>query len=83
VFEEANARYSEIARGVAIAAAVPLCDIRLAFAGLSDAELAALWLPMPDVLPPSEAGNRLYADAIWPIIQTAVGTIAKPPARIS
>jgi lysophospholipase L1-like esterase len=83
VYEEANARYSEIARGVAVAAAVTLCDIRFAFAGLSDAELADLLLPMPDVLHLSEAGNRLYADAIWPIIQTAVGTIAKPPARIS
>ena len=83
VYEDANARYSEIVRGVAATTAVTLCDVRLAFSGLSDRELADMLLPKPDVLHLSEAGNRLYADAIWPAIQNAVRAIASPPARVS
>ena len=71
IYEDANARYSDIARGVAAETEVTLCDIRRAFDRLDDDRLSELLLPKPDILHLSEAGNRLYADAIWPVIEAA------------
>jgi lysophospholipase L1-like esterase len=72
VFEEANARYSEIVRDVAAETDVDLCDIRRAFGGFDHEQLADLLLPAPDVLHLSEEGNRVYFEAIWPHIEKAV-----------
>jgi acyl-CoA thioesterase-1 len=75
VFEAANARYSAIVRDVALEEGVDLCDIRQAFEPFDDERLADLLLPVPDVLHLSEAGNRVYFDAIWPHIERAVDEI--------
>jgi lysophospholipase L1-like esterase len=72
VYEDANERYSETIREVAAESAVLLCDIREAFEPFSDAELAELLLPDPDLLHLSEEGNRVYFDAIWPQFAHAV-----------
>jgi lysophospholipase L1-like esterase len=75
VFEEANARYSELARQAAAEAGVVLCDIRRAFEPFSDEELDTLLLPYPDHLHLSPAGNEVYAEAIWPFIEHGMETI--------
>jgi lysophospholipase L1-like esterase len=72
VYEEANARYSELLRGVARATGVTLCDIRPAFERFSDGELERLLLPRPDHLHLSPEGNEVYADVIWPYINEAM-----------
>ena len=74
VYEDANARYSEIVRSVAVETGVDLCDVRAAFEPFSEDELAQLLLPAPDVLHLSVEGNRVYADAIWPNMERAVST---------
>jgi lysophospholipase L1-like esterase len=75
-YEEANARYTTLIRGVAKAVDVELCDIRVAFDRYDDDELAHLLLTPPDQLHLSEAGNLAYADAIWPYIDSAVAACA-------
>jgi lysophospholipase L1-like esterase len=82
VFEDANARYSEIVREVADETAVDLCDIRVAFEPFTNDELVDLLLPAPDVLHLSEAGNRVYFDAIWPHIEQAITrTLTEEPVH--
>jgi acyl-CoA thioesterase-1 len=75
VFEDANARYSELVRQVAGQAGVVLCDIRQAFEPFADAELERLLLPYPDHLHLSPDGNVVYAEAIWPAIETAMASL--------
>jgi len=70
--EERRGIYNSIVRDVARSAGVTLCDIDSAFAKHSKEQLAELLLPEPDVLHLSIAGHRLYADAIYPLLQTAV-----------
>jgi len=72
VYEEANARYSDIVCEVASDAGVALCDMRSVFDPFDETTLASLLLPAPDVLHLSEEGNRVYFDAIWPYIDRAV-----------
>jgi len=74
VYEDANARYSEIVCDVAAETAVALSDVRAAFAHFDDEELAEMLLPDPDLLHLSESGNRVYADAIWPHVERAIAT---------
>lgn len=64
IYEDANARYSEIIRQVAADTEVDLCDVRAGFDLLSDAELAEML--HPDLLHLSVAGNAYYADLISP-----------------
>jgi lysophospholipase L1-like esterase len=71
-YEEANRRYSEIARGVADETEVLFCDIRAVFDRFDDAELADLLLPPPDTLHLSVQGNHVYADAIEPLVRAAL-----------
>ena len=75
VFEDANARYSELVRQVAGQAGVVLCDICQAFEPFADAELERLLLPYPDHLHLSPDGNLVYAEAIWPAIETAMASL--------
>jgi lysophospholipase L1-like esterase len=75
-YEAANARYSEISRRVAAACSVTLCDIRAAFEKFDDAALEELLLPYPDQLHLSPSGNRVYADAMWPLLEVAVAACA-------
>ncbi len=72
IYEEANARYSELVREVAAETGCTLCDIREAFEPLDDETLEALLLPPPDVLHLSEEGNGIYADVIYPYVTGAV-----------
>lgn len=72
IYEEANARYSELLRESAHETGAVLCDVRAAFERLGDAELARLLLPEPDLLHLSEEGNRVYADVIAPYVEAAV-----------
>jgi lysophospholipase L1-like esterase len=74
-FEDANARYSELVREVASRTGVVLCDIRAAFGPFSDEELDPLLLPHPDHLHLSPAGNAVYADTIWPLIERAMASL--------
>ena len=74
MYEDANARYSEIVRSVAADTGVDLCDVRAAFEPFSDGELAELLLPALDVLHLSAEGNRVYAEAIWPHVERAAST---------
>ena len=71
VYEDANERYSEIARDAADVTGVDLCDIRAAFDPFDDEKLAAMLLPAPDLLHLSEEGNAVYAEAIWPYVRRA------------
>jgi len=71
-YEEANARYSELLREVAGETGSILCDIRALFEPFDDDTLAHMLLPAPDLLHLSEEGNQVYADAIYPFVQTAV-----------
>ena len=75
-YEDANARYSDIARDVAQRCGATFCDIRAAFSGFSARELEPLLLPYPDHLHLSVEGNAVYADAIWPHVESAVRAIA-------
>ncbi len=72
VYEEANARYSELAREVAAEAGVALCDIRARFEPMEDEELERMLLPYPDHLHLSQEGNAVYANAILPYVDRAV-----------
>jgi lysophospholipase L1-like esterase len=76
-YEEANARYSRIAAEVAAETNVTFCDIRKAFEPFSEAELEDLLIPYPDQLHLSATGNRVYEDAIWPLIHDAVESLIK------
>jgi acyl-CoA thioesterase I len=82
-YEDANARYSDIVREVAVETGATLCDIRSAFAPFTDDELERLLLPAPDHLHLSEEGNAVYADAILPYVQHAVDAVleGKPDAE--
>lgn len=83
VFEDANARYSELLREVAKDKGLPLCDIRAAFEPYSDEELDRLLLPYPDHLHLSVEGNAVYADVIWPFVESAMESLLSPPASTS
>jgi len=72
VYEDANARYSQATREVALETGTSLCDILVAFAPFSDDQLDHLLLPPPDSLHLSVAGNVVYADAIYPHLESAV-----------
>jgi lysophospholipase L1-like esterase len=74
-YEDANARYSQLAREVAAETGEVLCDIRAAFEPFSDADLGRLLLPAPDHLHLSAEGNVVYADTIWPYIVTGVSEL--------
>jgi lysophospholipase L1-like esterase len=76
VYEDANRRYSEIIREVAAECGTDLCDIRAAFEGLAEAELATMLLPAPDLLHLSPRGNQVYASAILPHVVKAVESAA-------
>jgi lysophospholipase L1-like esterase len=76
-YEDANARYSKIIEEVADETNVTFCDIRTAFAPFSEEELEELLIPYPDQLHLSAAGNRVYEDAIWPLIHEAVEALIK------
>lgn len=71
-FEDANARYSEAIHQVAVEAQVIFCDIRKEFEKYSREELAEYLLPYPDQLHLSVAGNQVYANVIWPFIESHV-----------
>lgn len=73
--EERRLMYNEIVREVARTCEVQLCDIAAAFAFASRDVLAGLLLPEPDVLHLSPAGHRVYTDAIFPLVSTAVEQI--------
>jgi acyl-CoA thioesterase-1 len=72
VFEDANARYSELIREVARTVGAALCDIREVFEPFDDDTLERMLLPAPDLLHLSTEGNRVYADAIYPYVEAAV-----------
>lgn len=74
-YDDANARYSAIIREIAKEEGLPLCDIRAAFDTLSPATLTDYLLPAPDLLHLSPAGNRFYADTIFPYIQQAINEL--------
>ncbi len=81
VYEEANARYSDLVRDVAREAAVTLCDIRTVFMPFSDEILERMLLPAPDHLHLSVEGNRVYADAIWPFVLAAIEAAAEQTTK--
>jgi len=70
VYEDANARYSELVREVATVTETTLCDIRAAFEDLDERDLAPLL--KDDLLHLDAAGHSLYADVIWPFVAGAV-----------
>lgn len=84
IYDDRNARYSELTREVAAETGVALCDVWSAFAPLSDEELEPLLLPFPDQLHLSPEGNALYAETIWPFVQAAVLEVAdaEPLAQV-
>lgn len=81
IYEDANARYSEIIRGVAADTEVELCDVRAGFDLLSEANLAEML--HPDRLHLSVAGNAYYAEQISPPLLRAASQLlgqAEPAA---
>lgn len=76
VYEDANARYSELLREVAREVGAELCDIRAVFEPFDDDELERMLLPAPDLLHLSVEGNAVYADAIFPVLEAAVARAA-------
>jgi lysophospholipase L1-like esterase len=71
-YEDANARYSEIVRQVATETNVIFCDIRKEFVKYNREELAGYLLPYPDQLHLSVAGNQIYANVMWPIVEKCI-----------
>jgi lysophospholipase L1-like esterase len=71
-YEHANGRYNQILREVAAEASCRLCDVHAVFDAMPADELVPLLLPAPDLLHLSAAGNRVYADLIWPHVRQAV-----------
>jgi hypothetical protein len=67
-------------RGVAAAEGTTLCDIRSGFDQFEAADLREYLLPDPDLLHLSEAGNRVYADLIWPALHAAATQVQLEPA---
>jgi lysophospholipase L1-like esterase len=80
-YEAANERYSQILREVAAQALCRLCDVHAFFDAMPPHQLVPLLLPPPDLLHLSEAGNRVYADLMWPHMRDAV--VAALPATES
>jgi lysophospholipase L1-like esterase len=80
IYEEANARYSELLALVAAETDSALCDIRAVFDPFDDETLARMLLPAPDLLHLSEEGNAVYADAIYPYVEAAVERAAMTTA---
>lgn len=76
-FEQCNERYSEIIREVAADEEVTLCDVRAVFEQFSQAELENLLLSGPDHIHLSDEGHRVYADAVWEFVDTAVKAIPR------
>jgi len=74
-YEQANARYSEIIRQVAVETKTSLCDIRQAFAGYPTSRMEDLLLPYPDGVHLSIKGHCVYVDIVWPCILEAVQTV--------
>ncbi len=81
VYEEANARYSELSRAVARENNVELCDIRASFEEFDDGELGRLLLPYPDHLHLSIEGNEVYAEIIWPYVEAAMAEFLDSETR--
>jgi len=75
-YDNANARYSDAIRDVALETEVTLCDFRAAFSEFVDKQLEPLLLPAPDALHLSEAGHVLYADLLLPYLDAAVAAAA-------
>jgi lysophospholipase L1-like esterase len=82
IYEEANARYSQIVRSVAAQTGITLCDIRSSFSEYTRRQLEELLQPHPDHLHLSPAGNRAYADALWPYIQRGVEHLVTDPEAV-
>jgi len=76
IYDEANRRYSEIIREVAVECGTDLCDVRAAFEPMPDTELASMLLPAPDLLHLSPLGNQMYASVILPHVVKAVESAA-------
>ena len=72
LYEEANARYSQAMREVAVKAEVTLCDVRAAFSDLTPEQLEPLLLPPPDCLHLTERGHVKYAEIVLPYVQAAL-----------
>lgn len=70
--EQRRAVYNEIVREVALKAGVTLCDIDDVFSKYDLNEREKLLLPEPDLLHLSPAGHRIYAEAICPILESAI-----------
>jgi lysophospholipase L1-like esterase len=81
IYEEANARYSEVMREVAHLTESQLCDIQRAFADLDDRKLEKMLLPAPDLLHLSEEGNLFYANVISPYVERAVDAVMSERER--
>jgi lysophospholipase L1-like esterase len=80
-YEDANGRYNEILREVAAEASCRLCDVHAVFDAMPRQQLVPLLLPAPDLLHLSGAGNRVYADLMWPHLRE--GVVAALPATES
>jgi len=70
--ETRRKRYNQIVREVAQAGRVILCDIEDAFGGLSGTMLGKLLLPYPDQLHLTGLGHQRYAEAIKPLLESAI-----------
>jgi len=79
IYEDANARYSQVLREVAADCGTELCDIRAGFEGLSHEQMAEMVLP--DLLHLSVAGNAMYADLISPYVLEAVKAVTREVAN--
>jgi len=75
--EERRLIYNDIVREVSRCTGVTLCDIDVVFSKYGKEQLAELLLPEPDVLHLSIAGHRLYAEAVYPLLQSAVDGLLK------
>ena len=73
--EQASARYSDIARNVALETGISFCDIRQAFAFFDQQELEEMLLPYPDHLHLSVKGNAHFAEMIFPYISQAIEAV--------
>lgn len=73
--EQQRLDYNEIVREVARDTGVTLFDIARPFERLDKAALAQMLLPEPDVLHLSAPGHRMYAEAIYPLVERAVADL--------
>ncbi|NJN40031.1 MAG: SGNH/GDSL hydrolase family protein [Gammaproteobacteria bacterium] len=73
--EEHRLIYNDIVRDVAHGTGVTLCDIEKVFARFDREGLEELLLPEPDVLHLSPTGHRIYADAIYEPLESAIDSL--------